>query len=416
LTPAVRDRFLARSRASLFNQWGPTEATVYGTYWECARERAGDIVPIGHPLEGKRLYVLSSSGGSARVDEPGELFVGGDELAIGYRNKPRQTALAFMPDRFDERAGARLYASGDLARWNERGWLEYLGRRDHQIQLRGIRIELGEIEAALEACANVVSAAVVAPDLVQGKAETLVAYVVLVDGVLLDVAGLRDHLARALDASVIPSRFVALDDMPKTASGKIDRNALPDPDVARREAPRTGPRNETEAAIASIWRRHLGLEELGVDDLLGDELAVDHLALDGRLLDDGPFDDRGLRDLAGDGLPLDERLLDVRVGRGRLADRVLPAPHLERFGVVGPVVDDYLVTPLHLLEELVPRYLLVGLLAPGRRDDPERPRLALDAGVAHRNRVVLADPALDGLPVRRDFTLLRVCSRHCDPR
>lgn len=268
LTPVVRDTFLERTTAELWNQWGPTETTVYGTIWQCSGDDPPRAVPIGYPLTGKRLHVLDACLELAPVGTQGELCVGGDELAWGYRMKARQTALSFVPDPFASKTGARLYRSGDLVRWAPDGWIDYLGRRDNQIQLRGIRIELGEIEAHLERAPRVQSAAVVAIDVVEGRAEALRAYVVAIPGETLDAGELRRHLLGHLSASVIPSTFVQIDAMPTTASGKTDRRALGASvgDGALRSKTRVNPRNATEERVAKIWREHLGLAEIGVHE------------------------------------------------------------------------------------------------------------------------------------------------------
>jgi acyl carrier protein len=197
----------------------------------------------------------------------GELCIGGAGLARGYLNQPGLTAERFAPDPFHPAAGSRLYRTGDLVRLRPDGRsLDFLGRIDNQVKVRGFRIELGEVEAALFDCPGVTAAAAAVWD--AGLHDRrLVAYVTAADGVGLDTARLRDVLTQRLPAHAVPSEVVALDSLPRLPSGKIDRRALPVPDLARRDDTRqVAPRTPVEEAIAEIWRGVLGLERVGVDD------------------------------------------------------------------------------------------------------------------------------------------------------
>ena len=265
LPPSVRARFYERSSATLINQWGPTETTVYGTYWECERGAADAAVPIGYPLEGKQLYVLDDWQMLAPLGHVGELYVGGDELANGYCNKPRQTAVSFVPSPFGT-PGARLYRSGDLTRWSAHGALMYHGRRDRQVQLHGVRIELAEIEARLEGVDGVLQAAVQPVGLRNGSAESTAAYIVMQAGQTLEPSAARLQLSRYLPQAVIPTQFIFLEEMPTTASGKIDRRALPAPGAEMHRGEFTAPTTPTEVALAQLWCEHLGLDRVGIHD------------------------------------------------------------------------------------------------------------------------------------------------------
>ncbi|HEX6288729.1 MAG TPA: amino acid adenylation domain-containing protein, partial [Herpetosiphonaceae bacterium] len=239
------------------NGYGPTEATVCTTYAECQPD--GRTPPIGRPIANMAVYVLDVQMQPVPVGVPGELYIGGVQLARGYLGRPDLTAARFVPDPFSGTPGARLYRTGDLARWRSDGQLEYLGRVDQQVKLRGYRIELGEIESVLLEHPAVQAAAV---DLRETRAshEQLVAYVVERgagdDGLIAD---LRSYAAERLPAYMVPSAFVVLDALPLTPNGKVDRKALPQPE--RTSAPTTlvAPRTETETTLARIWADVLGL-------------------------------------------------------------------------------------------------------------------------------------------------------------
>ncbi|MFI9005972.1 amino acid adenylation domain-containing protein [Actinosynnema sp. NPDC053489] len=240
----------------VLNAYGPTEAVVTATTYEVTD---ADRVPIGRPLGGRRVLVVDEHGDPVGLGVPGELLVGGPELARGYLGRPALTADRFVPDP----AGGRLYRTGDLVRWRADGQLEFLGRLDDQVKLRGFRVELGEVESALSGRAGVLAAAAAVKADPHGG-QVLVGYVVGD----VDPAALRAEVARWLPHYAVPSDIVRLDALPVTSSGKLDRAALPDPahDRASAGAAYTAPRDDVEREIARIWGEVLGVDGIGIDD------------------------------------------------------------------------------------------------------------------------------------------------------
>lgn len=255
----------AATDATLYNFYGPTEATIDVTSWRFDPHDDRSFVPLGHPIDNTTLHVLDSRLRPVPVGERGELCIGGVGVAAGYVARGGLTAAAFVPDAWGP-PGARLYRTGDVVRLHPDGILEYLGRSDSQVKIRGFRIELGEIEHHLVADDRVVSAAVVAHhDDTRGS--TLVAHVVPArDWQDEDKAGaLRARLAATLPPHMVPAAFVLHDAMPLTPSGKIDRRALPPP-TFRDDTERVLPRSPAEVLVAEIWADVLGIEDVGVDD------------------------------------------------------------------------------------------------------------------------------------------------------
>jgi acyl carrier protein len=205
-------------------------------------------------------YVLDARGAPVPVGVPGELYVGGAGVSRGYAGRPDLTADRFVPDPFGA-AGGRLYRTGDRVRWMAGGELEFLGRVDEQVKVRGFRIEPGEIEGALRRSEGVADCAVVARDDVPGETR-LVAYVV--GGAEAGV--LREHLRRSMPEYMVPAAFVSLDALPLTPNGKLDRKALPAPDFAPAEERYMAPRTPTEQALADIWAETLRVERVGVTE------------------------------------------------------------------------------------------------------------------------------------------------------
>ncbi|HXM59098.1 MAG TPA: amino acid adenylation domain-containing protein, partial [Candidatus Dormibacteraeota bacterium] len=283
----------ARGGRRFVNGYGPTEATVAVTTMECVPPM-DQSPPIGGPMANHRTYVLDRNGRLAPPGIPGELHIGGVGLARGYLRRPDQTAGRFVPDAFSGRPGARLYRTGDLVRQRPDGVLEFLGRIDQQVKLRGYRVELGEIESALEAHPGVVQAAVsLAGDEAGGP--RLVAYVVPRPGERPPgAAELRELAGRRLPAFMVPAAFVTLERLPLTSSGKVDRSALPAPGAAGDE-PVAPPATPTERAVAAIFAGLLGRETVGAHD--------DFFALGGTSLDAARLLDR-VRERLGVALPL----------------------------------------------------------------------------------------------------------------
>ncbi|GHF24625.1 hypothetical protein GCM10010218_01480 [Streptomyces mashuensis] len=252
--------------ARLVNMYGITETTVHVTFQEVCAEHvvAGGRIPAGRPLPGYRVLLLDPSGAPVPVGVPGEIHVAGGGLARGYLNRPELTAERFPLNPYGA-PGERMYRSGDVARWRADGTLEHLGRADDQVKIRGFRIELGEIETTLVRHEAVREAVVVAHQDAGGH-RRLVAYVVA--GRDLTTAELRDHLARTLPDYMVPAVFVTLDALPLSPTGKVDRRALPAPEV-RAELlgeEHVAPRDATEEALAAVWAEVLGVERVGVHD------------------------------------------------------------------------------------------------------------------------------------------------------
>ncbi|KFF61974.1 hypothetical protein IW00_18775 [Pectobacterium brasiliense] len=266
LPAELQQRFFARFNAQLHNLYGPTEAAIDVTFWACQPDDHRSFVPIGRPIANTQLYILDALGQPVPLGVAGELHIGGVGVARGYLNRPDLTAERFIPDPFSNRPGARLYKTGDLARWLPDGSIEYLGRNDFQVKLRGFRIELGEIEARLMQCPGVQEAVVVAREDSPGDTR-LVAYLCPQPGIELMPAELRQQLSTHLADYMIPSAFVMLDTFPLTPNGKLDRKALPAPDqTAVVSHGYEAPQGKVETKLAHIWQELLGLERVGRHD------------------------------------------------------------------------------------------------------------------------------------------------------
>ncbi|MEE3650352.1 MULTISPECIES: non-ribosomal peptide synthetase [unclassified Brenneria] len=260
----------ADSVTQLINMYGITETTVHATYrsLDAADVTLAGESPIGRPLPDLRVYILDAQGNPLPLGVVGELYVAGAGVTRGYLNRPQLTAERFLPDPFADEADARMYKSGDLGRWLADGTIEYLGRNDFQVKIRGYRIELGEIESALLACDGVreaVVAAVSAPSQTQDK--RLVAYYVADGEHNLSVETLKTQLGARLPEYMVPAAYVALDNIPLTANGKVDRKALPAPDEAAfvRQV-YEAPQSADEQALAALWRSLLGVDKVGRHD------------------------------------------------------------------------------------------------------------------------------------------------------
>ncbi len=263
LAPSHQARLFAVSNAELINLYGPTEAAIDVSIWRCRRDDApGATIPIGRPVSNSTLYVVDATMQLVPLGVPGELVIGGVQLARGYLGRPDLTAERFVPDPFGP-PGSRVYRTGDLARRRDDGNLEYLGRLDHQVKLRGFRIELGEIESVLAEHPTVRQAAVIVRDSARGT--ELVAYVVPGEG--FDRSAARARLADKVPAYMVPAAVVTLDAFPLTSSGKLDRKKLPVPDEAAFSRDEyVAPRTPDEETLAAIWSELLGVEQVGARD------------------------------------------------------------------------------------------------------------------------------------------------------
>ncbi|MCG1042949.1 amino acid adenylation domain-containing protein [Mycetohabitans sp. B8] len=264
LSASTQSAWLAGGhRARLLNTYGPTETTVIVTIYEVVDESDHGRC-IGRPIANTRIYLLDRYGQPVPLGAVGELYIGGAGVARGYLNRPELTAERFVRDPFVGEPDARMYKTGDLARYLPDGNLEFLGRNDHQVKLRGFRIELGEIEACLTQHTQVHDAVVLARG--EGQDKRLVAYVVADPDDAL-AGTLRTHVAAALPEYMVPSAFVRLDALPLTPNGKLDRRALPAPSAdAFAHQAYEAPQGELEATLAEIWSELLGVERISRHD------------------------------------------------------------------------------------------------------------------------------------------------------
>ncbi|MBP2336774.1 amino acid adenylation domain-containing protein [Saccharothrix coeruleofusca] len=263
--PATLARRLRPAVGRLVNVYGPTETTIWSTSWPVPDPV--EHVRIGRPIANTRLYVLDARGRRLPVGVTGELYIAGDGVARGYAGRPALTAERFLPEPFGPRAGGRMYRTGDLARFTADGGLEFLGRADHQVKVRGHRVELGEIEAGLLKHPAVADAVVVARDLGEGE-KALVGYVVPAADATADPADLAAFLGESLPAYMVPSAFVSLPEFPLSTAGKVNRGALPAPDRDATAAgrPYQEPATATERKLAALWQEVLGVTRIGRDD------------------------------------------------------------------------------------------------------------------------------------------------------
>jgi amino acid adenylation domain-containing protein len=260
--------FHRKSGAQLHHQYGPTETTVDVTVWTCARAEQPRVMPIGRPIANTQIYLLDDWLQPVPVGVTGELYIGGASLARGYLNDPEGTAARFIPHPYSTEPGQRLYRTGDLARYLPTGEIEFLGRIDQQVKVRGFRIELGEIEAVLKQHADVSECVVVARADDSAVDKRLVAYVVAAAETSLNASLLRAHLKEQLPEYMLPAAFVFLAALPMTPHSKIDRRALPDPDLTRPELTQdfVAPRTTNEELLAGLWADLLRIERVGVHD------------------------------------------------------------------------------------------------------------------------------------------------------
>lgn len=261
--------FMQLTWAELHNLYGPTEAAIDVTAWICKRNDDATSVPIGRPIANTQIFLLDRQDQTVPIGVPGELHIGGVGVARGYHRRPALTAEKFVPDPFSKIPGSRIYKTGDVARNREDGVIEYIGRLDHQVKVRGFRVELGEIEAWLSKHSAVREVVVVARE-DQPDDKRLVAYIVPVSmpSRLTPTANdLRQFLSKQLPEYMIPAKFLFLPELPRTANGKIDRKLLPAPDFSAQLIDQyVAPRTVIENKLAGMWAEVLNVERIGIYD------------------------------------------------------------------------------------------------------------------------------------------------------
>ena len=263
LTTHLCEGVARQTSAELVNLYGPTEATIDATCWRAPRSHSRRVL-IGKPVANTQVYILNEWMKPAPLGTIGELYLAGEGLARGYLNRSDLTAERFLPNPFSNTPGARMYRTGDNARYLPDGLLEFSGRADQQIKLRGYRVELGEIEAALRRCEGVARAAVIVREDRKGD-RRLAGYVVSNPGAQLIPAELRERLAQSLPDYMVPSALMVLDALPVTSSGKLDRKALPIPEFSS-AAVRKPPRTHEEKILCALLTEILGIPEIGLGD------------------------------------------------------------------------------------------------------------------------------------------------------
>jgi len=252
----------------LLHVYGPTESTTFATWHPVEEvEEGATTVPVGRPIANTQVYVLDGRMNPVAVGVYGELYIGGDGLARGYANRPGLTAERFVPHPYGQAAGQRLYKTGDIVRYLPDGAIEFLGRRDRQVKVRGFRVELGEVESVLCEHPALGQCAVVARPAADGT-KRIDAYVVPAGDEVPSGGELRTYLKARLPEYMVPAAFVPLAKLPLTPNGKVDQEALPRPEQARDESPDgyVAPRTPHEEAVALIWSGLLGLERVGSRD------------------------------------------------------------------------------------------------------------------------------------------------------
>jgi amino acid adenylation domain-containing protein len=263
LSVRVQDEFFEKLSALLLHLYGPTEAAIAVTAWPCERGVRTERVPLGRPMPNCRIYVLDPTMSPVPAGVPGELHIGGVPLARGYAGRADTTAEKFVPDPFGPDAGGRLYRTGDVARWRPDGLLEFIGRADSQVKIRGLRIEPGEVEAVLGNEPGVAEAVVIART--DGPGPRLVAYLRPREGAEVTDSSTREYLRERVPDYLVPADIVVLDEFPRLPNGKVDRSALPEP-VRGGGVALVEPRTPAERALVEIWGQVLKRDVVGVGD------------------------------------------------------------------------------------------------------------------------------------------------------
>jgi acyl carrier protein len=263
----VAKRFrAAHPGATLLNIYGSSEVAADVTCYEVGDLTGMSSVPIGSPISNTQIYILDRHRRPVPVGIPGEIYVGGEGVALGYWNHPDLTAERFLENPVADARGTRLFRTGDLGRWRADGSIEYLGRADSQVKLRGMRLELGEVEAAVASHPDVSEAAVLLSG--EGDQQRLLAYLTSANGHPPQLQDLRRHLRAKLPEHMVPAGFVLLPAMPLLLSGKVNRKALSPVfgKLLSDEAARTPPTTDTEQKLASMWQELLKLEDVGTEE------------------------------------------------------------------------------------------------------------------------------------------------------
>ena len=385
----------ARSPAAVTNLYGPTEAAVDVTWWQCRRPWNEPTVPIGWPVANTTIHILDANMQPTVPGAVGELFIGGIQVARGYIGRPDLTTERFLPDPFADEPGGRLYRTGDLARRRADGAVDYLGRADFQVKIRGVRIELGEIEAALRRHPAVADAAALAHG--DPSDARIAAYVAVRPDRSASAAELRSFLAGYLPEAALPTGILLLDHLPVMPNGKLDRRALPAPGPAaparsKERAPASTP---TETALASLWSAILGCDDPGIDD--------DFFELGGHSLLAAQLAAR-IADRFGVRLPL-RALFEARTIRA-LSNRIgvvaMATHHHQplRPLLTGALMERLLARSAPSAAPQVAAWLLRLLAEENRREPPSRPAAAWTRTVLDRIDGLLdaeVDWALSGL-------------------
>jgi amino acid adenylation domain-containing protein len=350
---------LAPSCRSLWNMYGPTETTIWSTLQRL--EPGDEIISIGRPIANTQAYVLDGQLAPVPIGVAGELYLGGDGLAQGYLHRPGLTSERFVPSPFAAGSDARLYRTGDRARFRPDGRLEFLGRVDQQVKIRGYRIELDEISAALEQHPSVRQAVVIARDDGPGD-KRLVAYLVATANDSPAPDDLRSFLRQKLPELMVPSAFVRLSELPLTPNGKIDRRALPAPESGDIHSSQglVLPRDETESMLAAIWCDVLGLQTVGVLDSFFD--LGGHSLLAVKMIEE-------LKTATGKAIPL-AALFEART-IAALANLVRTDEPQNRWPTLVPIKPEGVRRPLFLVSR--PNVNALGYVALARHVDPSFP-------------------------------------------
>ena len=327
LSRAIEHRVLSKMPwAVLANLYGPVEASITVTAWICEPGSRRNSVPIGKPQANVEIYILDSELQPVPIGVVGELFIGGVAVSSGYLNRPELTAERFLPHPFRRGVSERVYRTGDMARFDEDGVIEYIGRRDNQLKIRGVRVELEEIEAALNELPVVRESAVIARDDSAGDRRPF-AYVVLSDDAI-DILDIRRSLERKLPTQFMPAAIIPLAAIPRNRNGKLDRSALPDSSNGfQLTHSSTPPRYPLERHLAGVWQEMLDVSEIGIDDSFFD--LGGHSLLAVRML-------RRVADEVGDSVSLREFYLDPTIATMVRKIYRLPAPGMP--SVTPPVL------------------------------------------------------------------------------